>query len=81
MVNSYEGERVQRVKELMEQKMQEMVAALGESRMARHYINCTLTQGDRAENTRLGEGVPYTQSLMTVDQTTSDAVANQAALA
>lgn len=29
MVNSYEGERVQRVKELMEQKMQEMVAALG----------------------------------------------------
>lgn len=30
MVNSYEGERVQRVKELMEQKMQEMVAALGE---------------------------------------------------
>lgn len=31
MVNSYEGERVQRVKELMEQKMQEMVAALGRS--------------------------------------------------
>jgi hypothetical protein len=30
MVNSYEGERVERVKELMEQKMQEMVATLGE---------------------------------------------------
>lgn len=37
MVNSYEGERVQRVKELMEQKMQEMVAALGERTNSRYY--------------------------------------------
>ena len=29
LVNSYEGERVERVKQLMEQKMQEMVVALG----------------------------------------------------
>lgn len=35
MVNSYEGERVHRVKELMEQKMQEMVIALGKTARAR----------------------------------------------
>jgi hypothetical protein len=51
MVNSYEGERVQRVKELMEQKMQEMVDALGMYSVARRA--CQANEGPTG-NVQLG---------------------------
>jgi hypothetical protein len=64
MVNSYEGERVERVKELMEQKMRDLVKELGESSFLTIYIYIRTDEGFHIpEKARGDDGV----ALLTYD--------------
>lgn len=49
MVDSYEGERVERVKELMEQKMRDLVAELGECAVSASLLSFHISSHDRVD--------------------------------